>query len=71
MKTQRKNDLRNMSVENLELVREDLKISLMKARQKSKGLGFTPKEGSSTKLVRELKKEIAIINTFINEKNGN
>ncbi len=69
MKKKRKQELRKMSIEKLKLVLEDLKIPLMIAKQRTKGFGLSPPTGTSTKLVSNLKKEIAIINTFINEKN--
>ncbi len=69
MKNKRKEKLRKMSVKNLKLALEDLKIPLMIAKQRTKGFGVSPPMGTQTKLVGDLKKEIAIIKTFINEKN--
>jgi len=71
MKAQRKKDLREMSIEKLNSIKSDLTIQLITARHKSKNFGLSPPTGSRTKLVSNLKKEVAIINTFINEKNEN
>lgn len=68
MKKKRKEKLRNMSIKNLKLLLEELKIPLMIAKHRSKGFGLSPPTGTQTKLVSNLKKEVAFINTIINEK---
>ncbi len=65
--------LRKGSIKELEFMKQDLKLELFKAHSTIKGLGFNPPKGaagnsSPTKLVNGIKKQIARINTIINQK---
>jgi len=67
-------ELRKKPVEELNLMKEDLKLELFKAFSTTKGLGFAPPKGSMgspspTNLVNDIKKQIARINTILNQKN--
>lgn len=68
MKNQRKKELRAMKVEDLNLMKSDLIKQLFKARVEGRGTGFRPARETPIKLVSNLKKEIARVNTFINQK---
>lgn len=57
-----------ISIKELEKVKFSLKLQLMTARVKAKGLGMHPRIGSPTSLVRNIKRKIALINTIINQK---
>ncbi len=71
MKTNKKGELRKMSMEKLNELKSNLIIKLMTSQHKSKKIGFNPPMGSPTGSVSNLKKQIARINTFITEKNDN
>jgi len=67
-------ELRKKSIEELNLIKQDLKLELVKAFSTTKGLGFHPIKGSMgspspTNLVNDIKKQIARINTILNQKN--
>ncbi len=68
MNKERKKEVRFMNLKDLELLKNDLKFKLTSAKLKSKGLGSNPKMGEPTKLVKDIRKEVATINTFINQK---
>ena len=66
-------ELRKRSIEQLNLMKQDLKLELFKAHSTIKGLGFNPPKGtkespSPTNLINDIKKQIARINTIINQK---
>lgn len=68
MKKTEINKLKIKSIEDLELMRKNLKLQLITAQAKVKGLGMHPPLQSPTKLVRDIKRQIARINTILNQK---
>lgn len=66
MKEEKK--LRGMSVEDLESMKKDLNFQLIVAKTNASRFGMSPKIQTPTKLARDLKKEIARINTILNQK---
>lgn len=71
MKYQRKRELESKSIESLNSIKSDLGLQLFKARVQARGTGFRPVRETPIKLVSNIKKQIAVINTFINQKNEN
>lgn len=57
-----------MPIEELEEKKRYLEFELIKARKVAGGLGFKPPMSSPTKKVRDIKKNIARINSFLNQK---
>ena len=68
MKNERKKEIKDMSLVKLNSIKKNLKMQLFKAKYEARGSSFSPPIGTATKLVSSLKKEIAIINTFIKQK---
>ncbi len=65
--------LKKASIEELNLMKQDLKLGLFTAYSTIKGLGFHPIKGaggasSPTNIVNDFKKQIARINTILNQK---
>lgn len=61
------NDPKNMSLADLEEYLKDLNLQLFKARTTLRGAGANPARGTPTKLIKNIKKEIARTKTMINK----
>ncbi len=68
MKKDNKDNLKSKSIEKLESIKSDLRLQLIVAELKSREIGANPQKGAKTKLVRNLKIEIARVNTLLNQK---
>ncbi len=66
MKRNEKEDLRKKSTEVLNKMKFDLQKQLIVA--KANKFGFRPKIGTPIKLVRDIKKQIARVNTILNQR---
>ncbi len=60
--------LQRKSIEELESIKRDLKLQAIIAKSKG-NFGFSPNKGTPTKLHRDIKRKIAVVNTLLNQKN--
>ncbi len=59
--------LQKKSIEELESIKEDLRLQVVIAKSKG-NFGASPQKGTPTKLHRDIKRKIAVINTLLNQK---
>jgi len=63
-----KKKLNELSTKELESLKSDLRIQLVSAKGLAYKFGFRPAKKTPTSLVRDLKRQIARINTILNER---
>ncbi len=62
-----KENLEKKSIEELESIKKDLRLQVVIAKSKGK-FGASPQRKTPTKLHRDIKRKIAVINTLLNKK---
>ena len=67
-KLQKKKEFKEMPVEELDKTKRNLELELVKSKVVNHGA--SPKKGDPTKLTRNIRRQIARVNTIINQKNS-
>lgn len=61
-------ELKELPIEKLESMKSNLKLQLIKAKMEIHGAGFNPPKRTPTCLVRDIRRQIARVNTILNQK---